>query len=47
MSGALATMTAASSDKNPSGVHVPFHKRFFGAAKWLSLYFLADDAKEE
>jgi hypothetical protein len=46
-SGALATMTAASSDKNPSGVHFPVHKRFFGAARWGSLYFLADGAKEE
>lgn len=46
-SGALATMTAASSDKNPSGVHLPVHKRFFGAAKRRSLYFLADRAKEK
>jgi hypothetical protein len=28
-------MTAASSDKNPSGVHFPVHKRFFGAANLL------------
>jgi len=45
-------MTTASSDKNPSGVHFPVHKRFFGkrffgAAKRPSLYFLADGAKEE
>jgi hypothetical protein len=40
-------MTAASSDKNPSGVHFPVHKRFFGAAKPRSLYFLTDSAKEK